>query len=656
MALFRQLFPPQYWTLRWVSSAALLLATLAVARAEVSLEEMLSPSAFHSIEEGPVLIRGTAGAGALEILIRVTDRSGKSTMAKVPVNDGKFSCRYPVEFPGASALRTGMLFVDVTDLRTFDPGQPGDHQAEAALIIHGGSQQLTDFPNVLITDLIDSHGGTDASSSKWPAVRSLVNLYVQSRGAYLTGVRKPNFDLANPEDFRWFKNNLSLYDFANRDRDWSTPLGGRPARTFWQASSNAWFNPSNDNPIDGNESNRAWTNYRPYAFSNDYSDWLILQWMRRDVTDPFDDTVLQTSRDATRNLLAMQHRAPTNFALPDSTGKRENYTSGAFRYGMFITGEMMSEGTGWFYNPRFKDYINGGVLNGRCTWGLGEALRQDPTGPLAAQIKEGIGLALKFCLHDGLKDGYTKKTPKGNAYWMTVGEHSYLLLGMLAAYEADHDLLIPLETANPPAKLKDLCVSALNSLVDLKKPGEQWSSYANEDSMAICALSQGAMALNAEPDAPRWLEAASKVADGWLAAKVDPKERSAPCIHFGYRSSPGLMTHNWMNMGKVQFYYYLTGHWIHALSDLYAATGNERYRQRAEALVTYLCGNNPLKVRLLTETGGVYNWSDDTNGDGIEDTIKADMYPESTAFVQIGILRLLKSLPKDPQNVSAKAR
>jgi len=631
-----------------VCSAVLLLAALGVTRAEVSLEEMLKPSAFHFLGDGPVLIQGTAGGGVPEVLLRVTDRIGDSFMAKAVVSNGRFSCRYPDDFSGASALRAGMLFVDVTDLGAFDAAKPGNHQAEAAVIVHGGSKQLTDFPDVLITDLLDSQGRADAASSKWPAARNLMNLYVQSRGAHLSGLRKPGFDLANPEDFRWFKNNLSLYDFARRDRDWTTPLGSRTARTFWPSCANTWFNPSNDNPIDGNDSNRAWTNYRPYAFSNDFSDWLILQWMRTKVADPLDDTLLQTCRDATRNLLAMQHRSPTNFALRDSSGKQENYTAGAFRYGMFVTGELMSEGTGWFYNPAFKDYINGGVLNGRCTWGLGEALRHDPTGPLAAQIKEAIGLAVKFCLHDGLQGRYTKKTPQGNLYWMTVGEHSYLLLGMLAAYEADPDLRIPFGTDENPARLKDLCIGGLNALLDLKKPGEQWSSYANEDAIAISALSQGAMVLKAEPDAARWTEAASKVADGWLGAKIDPKERAAPCIQMGYRPAPDVMTHNWMKMGKVQFFYYLTGHWIHALSDLYAATGNERYRERAEALVTELCGNNPFKARLLTETGGVYNWSDDTDGDGIEDKIKQDLYPESSAFVEIGILRLLKSLPPPP--------
>jgi hypothetical protein len=578
-------------------------------------------------------------------LIRVTDSTGNSATTKAAAKDGKFTCQYPNDFPGAPALRPGMLYIDATDFPDFDVSKSGNAQAEVAVIVHGGKKLLPDFPDLLTTDLRDREGRTDKESSKWPSACKLLNLYMHSRAARLTGVDGHKFDLANPASLEWFKNNLSVYDFEHRDRDWSSPLGARVARTFWQGASDSWFNSSNDNPLDGNPRNRAMSNYRPYGFSNDLSDWVILGWMRTRAAAPFDDNQLAIDREATQNLLAMQHRDPSNFALPDVDGKREHYTAGAFRYGMFTNGEFMTEGNGWFYNPAFKDYIRGGVLNGRCLWALGEALRDDPKGPLASQIKDGIRLGLKFCLHDGVEGGYTKKTRKGNNYWFIAGEHAYLVLGMLAAYDADPKMEMRFDPEDKPVKLKDLCVSSLNALVDLKKPGEMWSSYPNEDAIAIAALAQGAMLFKGAPDEARWLDAATRVADAWLEAKVDPKERKEPCVNFGYRPTPKTMTHNWMKMGKVQFFYYLTGHWIHALSDLHAATGNPRYQDRAVAMTTYLCGNNPLRVRLLNETGGVYNWSDDTDGDGIEDKIKQDMYAESSAFSQIGILRLLENLP-----------
>jgi hypothetical protein len=63
-------------------------------------------------------------------------------------------------------------------------------------------------------------------------------------------------------------------------------------------------------------------------------------------------------------------------------------------------------------------------------------------------------------------------------------------------------------------------------------------------------------------------------------------------------------------------------------------------------MVSYLCGANPWRVRLLNELGGVYNWVEDRNGDGVEDHLKQDMYPESTAFCQIGINHLLKAIQR----------
>ena len=219
------------------------------------------------------------------------------------------------------------------------------------------------------------------------------------------------------------------------------------------------------------------------------------------------------------------------------------------------------------------------------------------------------------------------------------------MLGLLAACEADPEMMVPMGGAEPPAKLKDLCISSLNALVDLEMPCHQWSPYPNVDPMAISALARGAKLFASDSQSARWREVAGNVADAWMNAKVDPKERKDPSVHFGYRNSPGTMTFTYMNKeGRVQQFYYLTGHWIQAFSDLYAATGDKRYRERAEAMISYLCGDNPFHVRLLNEIGGVYNWTDDTDGDGIEDKLKQDMYPEASAFTQIGILSLVKTL------------
>ena len=636
------LFPNRRLPLIW---HAILLLSPWCAWGAISLEETLTPSALHDLRRGPLRISGSASPAAKQVTVRVTDSAGNSHLKKLPVGQGKFTCQYPTDFAGAALLRPGLLFIDATET-DFDVFKKENDQAEAAVILHWGRTGLPDFPDTLTSDLLDASGGRDMVSAKWPAVRNLVNLYMQSRGARKAGAARRGFDLARPDDFRFFQDYFSFYDFAHRDRDWSTPLGNRPARTFWQASYKNWFNSSNDNPLDGNPSNPSPDNYRPYGFSNDFSDWLILYWMRTRTACPFDPNLLAMSRDASRNLLALQHRGAENFALVDSTGKQEHFTAGAFRYGFFVTGEYLTEGAGWFYNPKFRDYAMGGVLNGRCVWGIGEALRNNPGSTLAAELKEAMRLALKFCLHDSLAVGYTKKTKQGNLYWRSTGEHAYLLLGMLAAYEVAPDLEIPMGPGEKAVALRELCITGLNALVDLKHPDQMWSPYPNEDAMVLPALAQGAAGLKDAPDAARWLETATQVADRWLAARIDPEERTAPCIQFGYRKESGAMSLKYMNMGRVQVYYYITGHWIHALSDLYAATGDMRYLQRALALVSDLCGKNPLRVRLLTETGGVYNCSDDTDGDGLEDRIRQDMYPESTAFSQIGILRLIRSLPE----------
>ena len=372
--------------------------------------------------------------------------------------------------------------------------------------------------------------------------------------------------------------------------------------------------------------------------------------MRLRVDAPLDDNLLALCREGAANMLAMQHREDTNFARRDTRGKQETYTAGAFRYGMFETGEFMTEGTGWFVNPSHLDYIRGGVLNGRALWALGEVLKHDPNGPLAPQLAEAMALGVRFCLGDAVALGYARRTEAGNVYWYDAGEHGYLLLGMLAACEAVPELVVLRPKGGPEVTLRQACVAGLDALVDLELPHHQWSVYTNKDPLAIAALATGAKQFPAHAHANRWREVAMRVADAWLEARAP--DYPAPLVHFGLRVEPAIMTFNWSRLTKREadnhntIHFYLTGHWIHALADLHALTGEMRYRRRAEAMISYLCGDNPWRVRLLNELGGVYNWVDDTDGDGIEDRLKQDMYPESTCFCQIGIMRLTGAWPR----------
>ena len=609
---------------------------------DIFLRQTVQGGAFRDLQDGEVVVQGAVERD-VPVHIRVTTNSGVTSYAVASARNGGFSVKYPSAFHGAPVLQPCSLFIDATTSNHFDVSTEDHRQAEAAILVYDSKEkQIPDLPTGFTTDLLDSQGRTDSQSAEWSAVRTLVNLYMRSTGARIAGVGRPHFDLARPADLAWFTNNLTLYDFDNRDRDWSKPLANRVARTFWQAVWDHWFNPSNDHPLDGDDQNRDHSNYQPYTFANDFADILIMHLMHLDDANHQEDNLRQMCTEAVRNLLAMQHTEPTNFAIEDHRGIRENYTSGAFRYGMFENGEFLVERKGWFYTGKFLDYAHGGVFNGRAIWAMGEALKADPNGPLADELKDAIRLAVRFCLNDSLESGYAKKTAQGNVYWRDAGEHAYLLIGAVAACSVDPDMQVVKPGGSGTVTLREVCAQSLDALVDLAEPHHQWARYPNWDSMAIAALADGCLLLTDHKDAENWRRTAVQVADAWLSAEVDPSEYPCEPVHFGLRPGPQRMTYKWNDRNII--YFYQSGHWIHALARLYALTGDTRYRQRAEAMVSYLCGENPWGVRLLNELGGVYNWVQDTDGDGIEDQLKQNMYPESTAFCRIGIAHLLHAI------------
>lgn len=606
----------------------------------ISLEPTLKPSAVRDVTSGPITLLGeTRDQGTIPVRIRVTTTQGAQSIKDVTTSNGLFQAVYPTDFPGAPPLQSGMLFLDATT----DANFIGNNQAEAGLLLYDSQKLLIpEMPTVFTNDLCDKQGRTDANASEWPVVRTLANLYQQSLGAATVGIGWRDFDLAKPSDFKFFKDRLTLYDFDHRDRNWATPLSHRETRTFWQSVYNAWFNSSNDHPIDGNPANGDFHNYVPYGFSNDYADTLIMYNLRLHGCSVMDDNLVSMCREGTQNLLAMQHKDPSNFSLMDSHGVQHTYTAGAFRYGMFDTGDFMSEGNGWFHNPSFKDYYDGGVLNGRCVWGLATSLQQDPQSPLAPQIKQAIQRASQFCLRDALAYGYAKKTTHGNTYWRDAGEHGYLAMGLVNAASVDPNLMVAYGDGPAAMTLREACVGSLNALVDLQNPRyKYWSTYPNVDPMAIVALVDGASLIKDNPASAVWLATAVAAADSWLAVRVDPKDYPADPMHYGLRTG-NTMTYNWTDHNFI--FLYQNGHWMHALAQLYKATKNERYRKRIEDNISYLCGANPWGLRLLTETGGVYNWVEDKNLDGVEDELKYDLYPESTAFCQIGIMYYMRVL------------
>lgn len=615
------------------------------ALAAIDLAETLHPSPIKELSKGNVEIAGSAVLpDGTAVRIKVTTSLGASFESETKVNSGKFRCRYPQDFAGAPALVPSLLYVDATNAPSFSAEEMSDSQSEAVIIVHGAGDTLPDLPLVFTDDFTDASGHKDSAAAQWPRNRILVNLFMRSRAARLMGVGRPKFDLADAVDFAWFKNNATLYDFDHRDRDWSRPLVNRVARGFWQAVWNRWFNAGNNHPWDGDTANQAPSNYRPYTFTNDPADLLVLYRLMYGIAPTVLDNRRSLANEVQANLLAMQHPTPDNFAIREKDGRRECYNAGAFRYGMFETGEWLTEGTGWFANPRFRDFAEGGVFNGRAVWALGEALKADPQSQQAKQLCNALALALRFCLHDGLAHGYTFKTKSGLPIWnRTAGEHAYLILGMIAACAAVPELPIQLESNKPDAILKDVTVDALDALAESASSDGNWTIYANATAMNIAALAEGARTFPAHPHAATWKAAAMKAADLWLSLKPISAERSRPTPMFGHMIQGDGTT---FILGKDELPHialYVGGHWIHALAVLYSVTHERRYSDRAHAILAYYCGDNPLRIRLLNELGAVNNRVTDSTRSGVEDHIAWDAYPESTAFVQIGLLHLLRA-------------
>ena len=619
---------------------ALLLVLLcgacrAVALPEVDLAPTMRPSAMVVAGEDGILIRGnTTLAEGAKVRLRVTTSQGTTYEATSVAQAGVFAARFPADFQPPAKLVPAVLYVDATGAVEFGGPQAKLSQSEITLFVSVGGIR-PELPLVFMDDFTDGQGKKDAESAQWNRNRTLANLFMRSRGAALMRIQKPSFDLAAPADWQWFKNSATLYDFEYRDRDWSSPLGNRIAAGFWNAVWPRWFNPTNDHPWDGDASHKAQGNYRPYTFTNDPADLIVLHRLNGRSTLGLVDGV-------TRNLLASQYRGSETFALREASGRQETYTAGAFRYGMFNSGEWMTEGKGWFADPKHRDFAHGGVLNGRAVWALGETLKAAPKGLPAAELREAIALTAKFCLRDALSLKYAYRTPAGKVIWSrTDGEHAYLLMGLLAAYQAEPGMKIEV-SAGESAALRDLCADALDGLAEIVGADGTWSRYGNGNAVNIIALADGARLLKDHARAADWRAAAVRAADVWLALKFRSEEKREGSPLFSSRASPGGdMTCVMAKKQLPQVSLYMNGHWLHALASMHALTGEARYKERGERLLGYFCGDNPLRIRLINELGAVCNNVADSDGDGQDDQIFWNGYPESTAFVQIGLLHWL---------------
>ena len=641
-------------------SLLIILAVQGIAAAaeralEISLRETVAVSPIRDLKEASAFrITGSVRKepAVSEVWLRVTDGMGRSATAHSPVRDGRFSAEYPNDFVGAAALVPSVYFIDAAAKAEASP----DERAEAVvLVVDSQKGRLPELPSAFTTDLRAADGAVDAAAPEWPRMRAAVNLYFASRSAHLAGVGRPEFDLARPEDLEAFKDGLALFDFDARDRDWSTPLGRRVARSFWQAVWDDWFGPSNANerPIGSGV-------YPAFTFANDTSDILVAhlrRWRLFERTEsPVEDNLATLCNEVLLNLAAMQRKE--NDPAPVQLGVEG---PGAFYYGMFADGELMLDGTGWFHAPGRGDHRRGGVFLGRSIWAIGEALARPLPGmdevtlraTLVRGLRWGFGLARNHN-DDGqpyvrairARDGSGTVRP----LWRSPGEHAYLLLGVVAASERPEIATLRVFDAGEfgfaqPQDVASLAQLGLETLADAVQPEGYWSTFADIDATAVAALARGASVFHAHPSATRWRETAVRVAEGWLAARPSEQAYRGPVILPAGRrvpGDPGDLRYRAHNSQSTHLTYFHAGLWLQALAELEILTGDERYTRRFEEVFGYFCGNNPFDARLFTEVGGVYNFVTDTDGDTIEDRLHFDLYPESTAFVQIGVLRHLE--------------
>lgn len=628
-------------------------STVVASPPPVSLRETVAKTPLYALEQSSdfQILGSVRDASISRVWLRVTDGRGVRHTTWVRVEEQRFSAAFPRDFPGARALVPAPYFLDA-GVRDDAPAQV---RAEAMVLVYSASPpRVPDLPMAFTTNLRGSKGGVDTDSPEWERVRSLLGLYYQSRSATLAGIARSDFDLARSADLTHFKRSLALYDFDARDRDWSTPLGRRVARSFWQAVWDTWFGPSNSS-----EDPPGLGVYPAFTFANDTADLLVAhlrRWHLFPVTeDPAEDDLAVMCNDVLSNLVALQRKEEDSAPV-----QRGVEGPGAFYYGMFSKGDLMLEGTGWFADPRRGDHRRGGVFLGRSLWALGEALARPLPEMNETQVRQAFISGLRWGF--GLARDYTDE---GQPYirmiravdgsgttrplWRSVGEHAYLLLGLLAACEredlAASTVFAPGEAGfSQKQTVADLAQTALEALSDVVLPDGYWSTFADVDATAVEALAKGASVFAGSPSATRWRETAVRVADGWLQARPAPEDYRGPVILPIGRRVPDDLTmlrYRAHHSTSTHLTYFHAGLWMQALAELETLTGDPQYGRRLEEIAGYFCGNNPFDARLLTETGGVYNFVTDTNGDTVEDRLHYDLYPESTAFVQIGLLRHL---------------
>ena len=135
----------------------------------VSLQGNLRPTPIRSLTAGQLELRGsTTAADGSELVVRVTTSAGDSHEARVRAEAGRFSCRYPADFPGARVQPPLVLYVDATAAAGWSGPDLVTEQAEILLVLAADDASPPDLPLVFTDDFLDAAGRSDAATASWP--------------------------------------------------------------------------------------------------------------------------------------------------------------------------------------------------------------------------------------------------------------------------------------------------------------------------------------------------------------------------------------------------------------------------------------------------------------------------------------------------------
>lgn len=121
----------------------------------VTLRETATPTTMHDAADGDLEVAGqVAQTPEANVLVRVIDGRGHTVSTTTTARKGRFSCRYPADFRGATPLQAGFLFLDADVQSGAQSERP--FRAEATIIVRDSSRN--DIPEFVLVDCGEIYG------------------------------------------------------------------------------------------------------------------------------------------------------------------------------------------------------------------------------------------------------------------------------------------------------------------------------------------------------------------------------------------------------------------------------------------------------------------------------------------------------------------